>query len=128
MSLSKMPEGLRPTQVSALPERAWVERQEELKGLSSRSKRIVAQPLDGTRSEIPRAQAAAIRRPLGTAANGQSAAFERGVLCRSSARHEPEEEGLLGNGSYSCFQSSHLSLIQWGKGASEFHALVNLLD
>ena len=42
MSLSKMPEGLRPTQVTALPERTWAERQEELEGRLSRSKRMVA--------------------------------------------------------------------------------------
>jgi hypothetical protein len=50
------------------------------------------------------------------------------VAIESSARHQPEEEGLLCHRLYFCFQSSHLSLVQWGKGTREIHAFLNLLD
>jgi hypothetical protein len=52
-----------------------------------------------------------------------------GLLVRqSSARHEPEKEGLLCNWFHFCLQRSHLSLIEWGKGTGELDAFLNLLD
>jgi hypothetical protein len=47
---------------------------------------------------------------------------------QSSARHEPEKEGLLCNRFHSCLQRSHLSLIEWVEGTGELDAFLNLLD
>jgi len=47
---------------------------------------------------------------------------------QSSARHEPEKEGLPCNRFHFCLQRRPLSLIEWVEGTSELDAFLNLLD